>query len=87
MLTVTEDAKAKFADMLDQGDAPEGVAIRLVVQDGGLAVTPDQEKPGDTTFEHAGRTVLLVEDQIVNHLEDRTIDVDQSEEGEQLKIS
>ncbi|TVQ60474.1 MAG: hypothetical protein EA379_08080 [Phycisphaerales bacterium] len=87
MLTVTERACEKFASLINENGLPENVAIRLVVHGEGLAVAPDEERPGDKTFDHDGRTVLLIEPAIAEHLDERTLDIDDSEQGDQLRIS
>ncbi|MFQ5804820.1 MAG: hypothetical protein ACE5I3_00045 [Phycisphaerae bacterium] len=76
MLTVTEDAGARLAQMLTQENLPEEVAIRLVREGGGVGMQPDSERPGDATFEHNGRLVLLLDEQVSRLLANDTLDVE-----------
>jgi len=76
MLTVTEAASARLAEILKQEEFPEEAAIRFVREAGGLRLQSDNERPGDTTFQHEGRTVLLLDEQVSELLADETLDVD-----------
>lgn len=87
MLTVTDDAKAHIADLLDQNDAPEGTAVRLVPAQQGLALAPDSPTEDDTTFDHNGRTVLVIKPTIAEQLDGRTIDVAATDQGKELRLS
>lgn len=87
MLTVTEDAKAHIAKLLDENEAPEGTAVRLIVAKQGLALAPDTPTAEDETFEHDGRTVLVVKPSIVEKLDGRTIEISESEQGAELRMS
>jgi len=76
MLTVTEAAGARLAQILAQEDFPDEVAIRLVREERGIGMQPDSERPGDATFEHDGRLVLLLDEQTSQLLVDDTLDVE-----------
>jgi Fe-S cluster assembly iron-binding protein IscA len=82
MLTVTEAASAHLAQMLANHDVAEDVAVRFVCEEQGIGLQQDSERPGDTTFEHKGRTVLLLDAQVTELLADGTLDV----EGTRLKL-
>ena len=82
MLTVTEAAGTLLAQILDQEDLPQEVAIRLVHEGEGVTMQPDSERPGDATFQHEDRTVLLLDEQISQLLTEETLDVD----GEKLAL-
>jgi len=87
MLTVTPAASEHLANLIDESKGPEGLAVRLVVQEQGLALTPSEPKPDDTTFEHDGRTVLVVDPRAAEMLSERTIDIQQTEQGTGLAVS
>ncbi len=76
MLTVTEAAGAHLVQILQDEQLPAEVAIRIIVEGGGLALRPDQKQPGDEVHEHDGRTVLLLDAQIAELLGGDTLDVE-----------
>ncbi len=79
MLTVTESALSHLAGALDEidGPKPENACFRIVPRDDGrLTLTLDQPAADDTTFEHAGATVLVLADDIRELCEGRTLDSD-----------
>lgn len=87
MVTVTEEAKAHLATILDENNIPEEQAVRLLVGPNGLGLAPDTPKDEDTAFDHNGRTVLLMEQNIAEQLDGRTMDVEETEQGAQIKLS
>lgn len=86
MLTVTEAATAHLADMLEKSDAPEGHAIRVVPAQGSVALRLDEPQPEDQSVEHGGKTVLVLDTQVQEMLGERTLDVDQTENGPALAL-
>ena len=76
MLTVTEAACEHLAELLKAHDAPEGTAIRFVNEGQGIALQHDSEREGDTTFEHDGRTVLLLGTQMAELLAEAKLDIE-----------
>ena len=87
MLTVTDDAKVHLANLLEHNEVPDGTAVRLVVAEQGLAMTTDSPGDQDATFDHDGRTVLVMENEIAEQLDGRTLDVEQTDDGTELKVS
>jgi Fe-S cluster assembly iron-binding protein IscA len=79
MLTVTEAASAHLAQLLEQHDLPEDVAVRLVSEGQGIALEQDSERAGDTTFQHEGRTVLLLDADLSRLLDENTLDFEGTE--------
>jgi Fe-S cluster assembly iron-binding protein IscA len=88
MLTVTERAKETLAGLKATAENGNGAdaGLRLFF---GTAPTEfglklDREKPGDQVVEHAGATVLLVDEALADALADATIDVEagDSERGD-----
>jgi len=82
MLTITDAAGARLAEILQERNAPDEVAVRLVYDGQNLAMQADSSRPGDETFEHEGRTVLLLDDQLSGLLAEQTLDAD----GENLML-
>lgn len=86
MLAVTEAAGKHLVGLLSEAEAPDDAAIRVVVANQGLALRIDHEQEGDKTFEHDGRTVLLLDDKVSEVLSDHTLDIEQAGEGPRLTI-
>ena len=87
MLTVTPEACAHMADLLERNRITEPQTIRLVPGEQGLGLRPDAPKPGDATFDHDGRTVLTMDQGLAEQLDGRTLDVDLAEGRAQLKLA
>ncbi len=87
MLTVTDDARVFLKDIIDQNGLPEEATIRLVVSDEGLGLAPDTPNDQDTTFEHDGRVVLAVATPIATQLAEKSLGIDQTENGPALAIA
>lgn len=86
MLTVTTAAAAHLAQMLGAAEAPDDVAVRFVVEGSSLALTLDRPGPGDATFDHSGRMVLLLDEDVSELLADNTLDVEQTDAGSKLEL-
>lgn len=87
MLTVTSEACAHIAELIERNRLPEPQAIRLVPADQGLGLAADAPKPGDATFDHDGRTVLTMEQKLADQLDGRTLDVEHQDGQKQLKLA
>ena len=86
MLQITEPAAEQLAQMLSESDAPDDVAIRLVVDGEGVALRLDNVREGDTTFDHDGGTVLVLDEEAAELLASRSLDVEETEQGPQLAL-
>ena len=80
MFVMTEAAGARLRDLLDKEDCPNETAIRLVKDGKGIAMRLDEERSGDTEFRHEGRTVLYVDDEVVQLLAGNRLDIDRDTE-------
>jgi hypothetical protein len=83
MLIVTEGARHRLAQMLDEVQAPAETVVRLVLvgedgagEDGMIVTEPGITLPGDTSFEHEGRVVLALDDQVGVLLEGQILYLD-----------
>lgn len=76
MLAVTEDARTRLAQMLEQEGVPQENAVRLVNEGNAVMLQSDVERPGDETVEHSGRTVLVLDAQVSELLAESTLDID-----------
>jgi len=86
MLAVTEAAGAHMAQLLAEAEAPEDVALRFVHAERGLVVRLDNARPGDETFSHEGRTVLVLDEQVAQLLAENTLDVRDEGDGPRLTL-
>lgn len=86
MLTVTEPAADHLAKLLDEAEAPEGTAARFVASQEGLSLQVDSPRPEDQTIEHQGKTLLVLDAQVAELLGDKTLALEETEEGPALTI-
>jgi Fe-S cluster assembly iron-binding protein IscA len=84
MFTVTEAAGSHLAQLLDQAAAEEEKAIRFVIEADTVTPKLDRVQPDDATFDHEGRTVLVLDPRVVHALTDKTLDVEPMGDGPQL---
>jgi len=62
--------------MLGQAGVADNAAIRLARQRKGDALQIDAERPGDSAFQHRGRTVLVLDARVSEFLSSGMLDVD-----------
>lgn len=86
MLTVTDAAAEHLSGMLDEANAEDNMAARLVPTDQGLELALDAANPSDQTFEHGGKTVLVIDEKLGEMLAGRTLDVQTTEQGTGLTL-
>jgi len=86
MLTMTDAAAGYLSDVLEKANVSPDTAVRLVVEADGLAPALDTARPGDTTFDHEGRKVLLLDALASDVLADRTLDVHSTDDGLRLSV-
>ncbi len=75
MFSLSYTAGEHLAHELAQANAPEDAVIRVVADEGQLGLIIDTVQPGDTTFAHAERTVLVIDTQISESLADKRLDL------------
>jgi hypothetical protein len=86
MFTMTETAGEYLSTVLDDSNAAEETAIRLVLDGNTLAPKLDNARPGDATFAHEGRMVLVLDERVTQVLAESMLDVKATEEGPQLVL-
>ena len=84
MFIVTEAAGGYLTAVLDNANASEETAIRFVLEGNTLTPQLDNTYPGDKTFDHEGRMVLILDAQVSQVLDDNTLDIEATEEGPKL---
>ena len=87
MLTLTEAAGAHLADILADEEYPDDIAVRFVCAESGHSLVLDSKKVGDSTLEHEGRTVLLLDQTAVELLDGETVDVKKTDTGGKLFLA
>lgn len=87
MFNITDAAGTKLATILEEQSCPEEMAIRLVQDNQGLALSIDTQKPGDQTYDHDGRTILLIDESTQELLGGTTLDVEESDDGGRLCLT
>ncbi|MGH8064933.1 MAG: hypothetical protein ACRERE_06755 [Candidatus Entotheonellia bacterium] len=82
---MTETAGEYLTAVLDDANAAEETAIRLVLDGNTLTPKLDNARPGDATFDHEGRMVLVLDAQVTQVLAESMLDVRATtEEGPKL---
>jgi len=74
MLHLTDTARVFLADLLKEAEAPEDIAVRIVIENDEIALRQSSEIPGDQTFRHEDRTVLLLDPDAAELLAETTLD-------------
>ena len=86
MLNVTTAARDCLLSRLGRKKAPDGVAMRFTRKKSGWKLRMDQQRPEDTAFEHKGRNVLLLDEDISRAMATMTLDVKRTDTGVRLKL-
>ncbi len=72
--------------MLSNAEAPDDAVIRLVAKDDQIGLVIDTIQPGDTTFAHAEKTVLAIDEQVSRLLANKKLDVEVTGEEPELTL-
>ena len=86
MLTITDAAGAYLTTLLDHANASEETAIRFVLEGSALTPTMDSARPGDATFAHAERTILVLDAEVSDALGEAILDVRPTDNGPNLVL-
>jgi hypothetical protein len=86
MFTMSETAGEYLTTLLDNANAAEETAIRFVLDGNTLTPKLDNARPGDATFDHEGRMVLVLDAQVTQALDESMLDVRATEEGPKLVL-
>ena len=86
MFNVTEPALNRLSRRLAHKEAAEGVALRFTRRAGGWKLGPDQTRPGDVTFAHDGRDVLLLDETTAEAMANMTLEVRNTDAGPRLRL-
>ncbi len=86
MFSMTEAAGAHVAGLLERNEASEDAVLRLEREEGQLTLRQGHAHPGDSTFAHEGRNVLVLHDELCQELADSALDVEDTDEGPRLYL-
>jgi len=87
MITATDKAKEFLAEAIKKVsiDTTKGECFRIAKGDQDkLAVVPGTQTDGDVAITHQDATVLVIESALADELGDRTLDVREAGQGQQV---
>ena len=87
MVTVTYTAGEHMAYLLSEHQVRDDVVLRIKLTKGGVEMQPDKIRPGDETFDHNGKVVLVLDQQTLQLLGNKTIDVMTDDDGSHLILN
>ncbi len=86
MLNVTKPALERLSRRLIRKEAADDIALRFTRREGGWNLGTDQARPGDVTFAHGGRNVLLLDQAAAEAMTNMTLDVRNTDVGPRLRL-
>ena len=86
MLTITEAAYSRLADLIEKHESSGVVVLRIVAAEKELTLKGDKLRAGDKTFEYRGKPVLAVDQKVYLHLGEKTLDVERTGGKERLTL-
>ncbi len=84
MVTVTFSTAEHMAYTLFERQVREDVVLRIKLTKDGVEMKPDNIRPGDETFDHNGKVVLVLDQQISQLIGNKTIDLMTDDDGSHL---
>ena len=87
MVTVTYTAAEHMAYTLSEHEDRDDVVLRIKLAKGGVEMQPDKILPGDETFDHIGKVVLVLDQQTSQWLGNKTIDLMTDDDGSHLTLN
>lgn len=87
MLTMSDKAGAYLAQMIQEAETSAEGCARLVRRGDALGLDFGQQENSDQAYEHDGKVVLVVEEPLAAELDGRTLDLEESPQGEAPKLA
>ena len=84
MRIVTEAACSLAAELLDNAQAADDVAVRVFFEGDDLAMQLDHSLEGDSSFDHNGRVVLILAEDVMAEIGSQTLDIKETADGPTL---
>lgn len=85
-MTITEAAAQHLAVVLDNARANDRTTVRLAPGERGWVIQLDQPDAGDRSYDHGGRTVLVVAADADEVLSTALLDVCETEGGDTMLV-
>ncbi len=86
MLNLSYIAGEHLAYMLANADAPDDAVFRLVSKSDGFGLAIDTARPGDTTFDHDEKVVLVIDEQVSELLANMKLGVTVTGDESELEL-
>ncbi len=84
MVSITYTAAEHIAYTLSEHQVRDDIVLRIKLTKGGVEMQPDKMRPGDETFDHNGKVVLVLDQQTSQLLGNKTIDLMTDDDGSHL---
>jgi hypothetical protein len=84
MLSVTKRAGDYLAKALTESDLPDDVVFRIAGESGKMRVFIDKKKGGDVVFKKGTQEIIALDESLAVNLGNRTVDLEEDEEGYKL---
>ncbi len=84
MVTLTYTAGERMAYTLSEHQVRDDVVLRIKMGKGGVGIRQDKIRPGDETFDHNGKVVLVLDQQTSQLLGNKTIHLMTDDDGSHL---
>ncbi len=81
MVTLTYTAAEQMAYELSEKQVSDDIVLRINVTKSGVEIKQDQIRPGDETFDHNGRVVLVLDQPTSQLLGNKTINLTADDDG------
>ena len=81
MATITYTAAEQMAYELSEKQVPDDIVWRIELTKSGVEIKQDQIRPGDETFDHNGKVVLVLDQPTSQLLGNKTIDLTADDDG------
>ncbi len=81
MVTLTYTAGERMAYTLSEHQVRDDVVLRIKSTKGGVEMQPDKMRPGDETFDHNGKVVLVLDQQTSQLVGNKTIHLMTDDDG------
>jgi hypothetical protein len=88
MFTLTESAGAYLARILAEAEIPQdgNLAVRLFLSRRGINLTLDEPRHADAKFGHQGAIVLVIDENLARGLEDKSLEIESTAQGNRLVL-
>ena len=86
-MTVSYSAAEHMAYTLFESQVSEDSVFRMILTNGCAEMHEDKIRPGDETFDHNGKVVLVMDQQTSQFLGDMTIDLMTDDDGSHIILN